>query len=244
MQVSGALRRVGLALGLALTYFAAARAGLALAFVAEQVSPVWPPTGIALAAVLLFGYHVWPGIWLGAFLVNLGVQEPTGTAAAIAAGNTLEAIAGAWLLHRVAGFHPALERLRDVLGLLGLALVAAMISATMGVASLWLAASSPGRLRPALVDWWLGDAAGALVVTPALLTWGRASAAGRRVVEAAALFGAPGRCASPSSPADSRESPSIRSVLRLSVSHLGGLRLGLAGTARHVGRRASPSGAR
>jgi PAS domain S-box-containing protein len=172
----GAVRRLGLVVALALTYYAAARAGLALAFVAEQVSPVWPPTGIALAAVLLLGYHVWPGIWLGAFLVNLGAGEPTATAAGIAAGNTLEALAGAWLSHRVVGLQPTLERLRDVLGLLGVALVATMISATVGVASLCLGAVQPcSRSAELWWIWWLGDAIGAFVVTPVLLTWTRAS---------------------------------------------------------------------
>jgi PAS domain S-box-containing protein len=191
-MASGAVQRLGLVLALALTYYGAASAGLALAFVAEQVSPVWPPTGIALAAVLLFGYHAWPGIWLGAFVVNLGAQEPTGTAAGVAVGNTLEALAGAWLLHRMVGLQPALERLRDVLGLLGVALVATMISATVGVASLCLGGVQPcSRFAELWWIWWLGDAIGAFVVTPVLLTWTRApwrrwTAA--RVVEAAALF--------------------------------------------------------
>src|SRR5262249_31145607 len=83
---------------LAAVYFAAAKLGLSLAFAAEQVSAVWPPTGIALAAVLLFGYRVWPGITLGAFLANATAHEPLATAGGIALGNTLEALAGAWLL--------------------------------------------------------------------------------------------------------------------------------------------------
>jgi PAS domain S-box-containing protein len=147
-----------------------------MAFVAEQVSPVWPPTGIALAAVLLLGYRVWPGIWLGAFAANLGAHEPTGTAAGIALGNTLEALGGAWLLHRIGSARPALDRLREVLGLLGpAALIATAISATVGVASLCLGRVHPwSRYGELWWIWWLGDAIGVLVVTPVLLTWARA----------------------------------------------------------------------
>jgi integral membrane sensor domain MASE1 len=72
--------------------------------VAEQVTVVWPPSGIALAALLVLGFRVWPGVWLGALAANLLAHEPVVTAAAIATGNTLEAVGGAWLLNRV-GFH-------------------------------------------------------------------------------------------------------------------------------------------
>src|ERR1700731_2790877 len=94
---------------------AAAKLGLTLAFVAEQVTLVWPPTGIALAALLLFGYRLWPGIALGAFLANATANEPLPVACGIAVGNTLEAVVGAWLLQRLIGFRNPLERLRDVL---------------------------------------------------------------------------------------------------------------------------------
>src|SRR6478736_1498416 len=90
-------------LALAGVYFGAARLGLSLAFLAEQVTVVWPPTGIALAAVLLFGPRVWPGIALGAFLANVSVHAPPLVACGIATGNTLEALTGAWLL-RLLGF--------------------------------------------------------------------------------------------------------------------------------------------
>src|SRR5262245_5336570 len=82
----------------AAVYFGAAKVGLTMAFVAEQVTAVWPPTGIALVALLVFGYRAWPGIALGAFLANATTNAPLPTAAGIALGNTLEALAGAWLL--------------------------------------------------------------------------------------------------------------------------------------------------
>jgi len=109
--------RLVLGLALAAVYFGAAKLGLTMAFVAEQVTTVWPATGIALAAVVVLGPSVWPAIALGALLANLTVHEPLGTAAAIAAGNTLEALVGGWLLRRL-GFRSSLERLRDVLGLI------------------------------------------------------------------------------------------------------------------------------
>src|SRR5262249_29310309 len=102
---------------LAAAYFGAAKVGLTMAFVAEQVTAVWPPTGIALAALLLFGSRAWPGIALGAFLANATTHAPLATAAVITLGNTLEALAGAWLLRRLAKFNMALERVQDVLAL-------------------------------------------------------------------------------------------------------------------------------
>src|SRR5689334_1735121 len=105
------------ALGVAAPYFAAAKLGLTMALVAEQVTAVWPPTGTALAAVLSFGPRIWPGIALGALLANATTNAPLATASGIAVGNTLEALVGAWLLRRLVPFDPSLERLRSVLGL-------------------------------------------------------------------------------------------------------------------------------
>ena len=158
---------------LAAVYFGAAKLGLTMAFVAEQVTAVWPPTGIALAALLLFGSRVWPGIILGAFLANATANAPLGTAAGIALGNTLEALLGAWLLRRLVGFDKALERVQDVFGLVALAAgLSTMVSATIGATSLCLGGLKPWTAYPALWSvWWLGDALGNLVVAPLLLTW-------------------------------------------------------------------------
>jgi two-component system CheB/CheR fusion protein len=158
-------------LAVALVYFAAAKLGLTMAFVAEQVSPVWPPTGIALAAMLL-DRRLWPGIALGAFFANLTAHEPVATAAGIATGNTLEAVLGAWLLRR-SGTRPSLERLRDVLALIGLAaLGSTTVSATIGVTSLCLGGVQPWHDFGSLWwVWWIGDAMGDLVMAPLLLVW-------------------------------------------------------------------------
>src|SRR5438128_460998 len=88
------LGKLGIVAGIAAIYFSAARLGLPFG-IGEQVTPAWQPSGIALAAVVLCGYRVWPGVMLAAFLANLGVDEPRLTACGIAVGNTLEALLGA-----------------------------------------------------------------------------------------------------------------------------------------------------
>jgi PAS domain S-box-containing protein len=167
------LRGAALAVATAAVYFAAARIGLALAVTVEQVSMVWPATGVALAAVIRFGPRwTWPGIALGAFGANLLLQEPIFTAAGIAAGNTLEAVVGALALQRV-GFRPSLERLRDALALMILAAGAATtLSASVGAASLCAGGVHPWTAYGHLWwTWWIGDGLGALIVTPAILVW-------------------------------------------------------------------------
>lgn len=157
----------------AVAYVAAAKLGFTLAFATKQVTAVWPPTGIALAALLLWGYRVWPGIWLGAFASNAISSEPVWTAAAIATGNTLAPVFGNFLLRRFGGFENGLERVRDVLllALFGSA-VAMTVSATNGVAELALARIVPwSAFLSVWWVWWAGDAMGVLFVAPLLLTW-------------------------------------------------------------------------
>jgi signal transduction histidine kinase len=184
--------RVGI---LVAAYFGSGKLGLLLADVYGNVTPVWPTTGIALAAILLGGYHLWPGIALGAFLVNASTGVPLAAVFGIAVGNTLEAVSGAYLLHRVIGFRNPPERFQDVLGFALLAAgLSTMLSASIGVASLGLAGVIPWTdYGAAWRVWWLGDAMGALVVAPMLyLTrqgWPRIS--GRRLrfaAEAGALL--------------------------------------------------------
>jgi PAS domain S-box-containing protein len=177
--------------GLAAVYFLTARLGLSLG-VAEQVTAIWPPTGIALAALLTFGPALWPGVWGGALLANLAASEPLGTALGVATGNTLEALAGAWLLRR-AGFSHDIDRLRDVLSLVVLVAVGATaISATVGVTSLCVGGVQPWtRFEDLWIVWWLGDAMGALLVAPLLLTWQRwrwSQWSAARAAECAVLF--------------------------------------------------------
>ncbi len=157
---------------LAGVYVAGAKGAFALAFVHTSIAPVWLPSGIALAGVLLLGFRAVPGVWLGAFLFNATTPVPLWVSAGIAVGNTLEAVTGVWLLRRV-GFRHGLDRVRDVLALGGLAALAGTaISASVGVASLWAANVLTGReVASSWLLWWSGDAVGILTITPLLLLW-------------------------------------------------------------------------
>ena len=154
-------------------YFAAGRLGLATPFTSGNVSPVWPASGIALAAILLWGYRVSPGIAVGAFLVNFWSPVPHTAAVGLAAGNTLAAVTGAFLLHQIPDFHPSLSRLQDVLGLIVFAAMGStMVSASVGVAVLFATHVHPWtNVGTAWLMYWLGDAMGVLLVAPLALTF-------------------------------------------------------------------------
>ncbi|MFH0352337.1 MAG: MASE1 domain-containing protein [Chromatiales bacterium] len=125
-------------------YVATAKLGLMYAVVGNTVTLVWPPSGIAVAALLVYGYRLVPGIALGALLVNLGTGIPLLTAGGIAMGNTLEAMTGVLLLTRLTRFHNSLDRLRDVFALIvSAALCSTMVGASLGVAALALAGTIP-----------------------------------------------------------------------------------------------------
>jgi hypothetical protein len=94
--------------------FLGGKVGLAIPFTSGNVSPVWPPAGIAMAAMLVVGYRIWPAVAIAAFLVNFFTPIPHVAALGIAVGNTVGPLAGIWLLHRIPRFHPSLTRLRDV----------------------------------------------------------------------------------------------------------------------------------
>jgi len=176
---------------LAAVYFAAAKLGLSLASGVQQVTLVWPPTGIAVAATVLLSWRIWPALCVGAFLANVTAGETVPVALGIAAGNTAEAVAAGWLLRR-AGFDPALARVGDVLALIGLAgAVATAIAASIGTASLCLGGIH-GWPRATTIwwTWWVGDALSVLILAPFLLTWspaGRVPRAPGRPLEAALL---------------------------------------------------------
>src|SRR4030095_12427916 len=123
---------IGIIALVALVYFGAAKLGLSLAIIHANVSPVWPPTGVAIAAVLLFGYRMWPGLFVGAFAANvLLTPAPVVADVLIAVGNTLEAICAALLLERV-GFHRSLDRAKDVFKFVVVTMISTMVSATFG----------------------------------------------------------------------------------------------------------------
>ena len=155
-----------------LVYFVAGKLGLKLAFLNASASAVWPPSGIALAALLLFGYRTWPAICVGAFLVNITTTGDFLTTFGIAAGNTLEAVCGASLVNAFAGGVRAFERAQDVFKFAVAVMVSAVISATLGLTSLVLGDfASWANYGSVWLTWWLGDVAGALVIAPLILLW-------------------------------------------------------------------------
>ncbi|MEU6769957.1 MASE1 domain-containing protein [Streptomyces sp. NPDC046759] len=168
------LRRSGPAVlemcALAALYYGSARLGLLQQLVRGQVTPLWPPSGIAVAGLLLRGPRIWPGIALGAFLVNIALGPSLPAVLAIAAGNTLAPVCS-YLLLRRAGFREQLDRLWDALALIFLgAFTGMLVSATTGTGTLALAGVlRPGDFWPTWSVWWTGDAMGVLVVTPVLL---------------------------------------------------------------------------
>jgi PAS domain S-box-containing protein len=176
------------------TYFGAAKLGLTLAYANSSITAVWAPTGISLAALLLWGIRLWPAVALGAFFANWGTGVPLLTVLGITTGNTLEALAGAYLLMRFARFRCSLERVRDVLALAVLGgVISTMLSATVGVASLRVGGDlSASDMVSAWRVWWLGDMGGDLLVAPFLLTlasaW-RSSFRFERALEAVGLLG-------------------------------------------------------
>jgi signal transduction histidine kinase len=157
---------------LAVIYHLAARLSLKMAYVQANTSPVWPPTGIGLAALLLFGYRLWPGISLGVLIGSLLTGAPFPLALGITVGNTLEALAAAYTLKKIVGLHNELDRIQDVVGLVFASLVCTTIAASLGTLTLMLTGNGAWQDFLAIwVTWWIGDLLGALVVAPILVTW-------------------------------------------------------------------------
>jgi TolB-like protein/integral membrane sensor domain MASE1/class 3 adenylate cyclase/tetratricopeptide (TPR) repeat protein len=157
-------------------YFIAGKLGLMLASLHASASPVWPPAGIALAALLLLGYRAWPAIFVGAFLVNVTTAGNVATSFAIAIGNTLEALAGAWLVNRFADGTAPFNRPQGVFKFALAVAISTVIGPAFGVTSLAVAGFADWTNYGAIwLTWWLGDATGDLVFTPLVLLWSVAS---------------------------------------------------------------------
>ena len=187
-------RYLGTVATVALVYFGAAKFGLSLAFSTKQVTALWPPTGIAVGALLLAGYRVWPAIYLAAFAVNALVGDSILVAAGIAVGNTLGPVVARFSLGRLGGFDTSLTRVRDVFGLIVFgAVLGAAVSATSGVATLALGAVIPwSEYGSVWWVWWVGDAMGILVFAPLILSWAaqpRPAWDRAQLVELGTLFG-------------------------------------------------------
>jgi integral membrane sensor domain MASE1/anti-sigma regulatory factor (Ser/Thr protein kinase) len=177
----------------AVAYYTAAKLGLRLALVGRNITPFWPPTGIAVVAFLVLGRSVWPGVALAAFVVNLPITTGVLPAAATAAGNTVAPLVAATLLAKV-GFHRQIDRLRDATAIVFVgALLSMTISASVGTGVLVASGALPADELPgSWAVWWAGDAMGVLVVTPFVLSlvqpWRRPGRPRWRHLEAAVLF--------------------------------------------------------
>lgn len=167
------LRNLAVIAALTAVYFSTAELGLELASVHPSATLVWPPTGIAFAALLLLGYWVWPGIFLGAYLANITTQGSVATCLGIAAGNTLEGLMGVYLVNRFANGRHVFDRQEDVFKFTFLAaILSTTVSPTFGVASLALGGYADwDSYGPIWLTWWLGDATGNLIVAPLLVLW-------------------------------------------------------------------------
>jgi integral membrane sensor domain MASE1 len=159
--------------GIAVIYVGLAKLSLALASIHPSATPIWPPTGYALAAILLLGYRVSPAIFLGALVANVTTAGSVGTSLAIATGNTLESLVGAYLINRWSDGRSTFDTPAGVARFAVICFVpSTMISATLGVGSLSLAGYADwSEVRSIWTTWWMGNLAGALVITPVIVLW-------------------------------------------------------------------------
>ncbi len=168
----GILAHVAELVSVALIYFVCAKAGLALASINPSATPIWPPTGFALAVLILRGAGLWPAVFWGALVANATTAGSLYTSCAIATGNTLEAVVGCQLVNAFAGGRSTFSTPANVAKFALISMTSTTLSASIGVGSLALGgyAEWPNFL-PIWTTWWLGDLAGALVVTPILILW-------------------------------------------------------------------------
>jgi signal transduction histidine kinase/CheY-like chemotaxis protein len=188
---------VGGTMLLALAYYVAARLGLQLEFDTTQATPVWPPSGLAFAALLLFGARLSGGVFLGAFLANLvdfyakakgaaglaagdflghaaGHPDQVIASATIGLGNMLEAVVGSALVRRLVSLPDISDTIRSAFLFLLTALTCCLIASSIGVASLLAIGALPTELLSAAwFTWWLGDATGIWIITPLIMAWAR-----------------------------------------------------------------------
>ena len=158
---------------LTLIYFVAEKLGLKLAFVHPFLSPIWLPSGLALAAALLYGYRVWPAIFVGAFLSHVATSVPSFL---IPVGVTLEGLAGAYLVNKFAHGVKAFDTAKGVFLFVFLGCICApLISPTIGIGEFYLVGHSPSNLGVVWLTWWIAHGIGILLVTPFLVLLLRSS---------------------------------------------------------------------
>src|SRR6266853_4856568 len=187
-------KEILIGLGVCAAYIVAGKLSLLLASVHPSATPVWPPTGIAIATLVALGVRYWPSIFAGAFFVNITTAGSILTSIGIATGNTLEAYIASFLVIRYANARHAFEWTKDIVLFAFFAgILSTPVAATLGVTSLVLGGFAPWS-QSALIwrTWWLGDAAGALIFTPFLLLWtskkARLKWTGKQFLELSALF--------------------------------------------------------
>ena len=162
-------------------YFTFAGLGLHLASINPSATPIWPPTGLAIAAILLWANRIAPAIFIGAFLINQFTAGSIFTSLAIAGGNTLEAVIAGYLVRHWAEGEQVFDTPTGVAKFTLISLAATIVSATIGVSSLTLAGyAEMSNFIPVWLTWWLGDVAGALVVTPVVVLWTKSEPASFR----------------------------------------------------------------
>jgi signal transduction histidine kinase len=183
MQTAQPRFPVAWTLALAIVYFAASELGLSMAQMHTSVSPVWPPTGIAIACLLLAGSRLWPGVFAGALAANLSTGVGSAAAAGIATGNTLEALVAVHLVRGFIGDGNPLDTPAGVLRFVSIAALASTVSATVGTTSLFAAGEiARDRFLPLWGTWWLGDTSGAIVVAPLILSFWTRRRAGEKAI--------------------------------------------------------------
>lgn len=156
-------------------YFVTGRLGLDIPYVGLQITLFWLPTGISVAALLRWGWRYWPGIFIGAVLVNFTINPSLLLAAGIALGNTLAPLLAMWLL-KLTKFSHDLIHPKDIAKLIMAAFLGMLVSALSGVCMLLLAAAIPWEAAfHSFLSWWMGDAVGVLLAAPLLLTINRNS---------------------------------------------------------------------
>ena len=159
-------------------YFALADLGLHLASINPSATPIWPPTGLAIAAILLWGNRIAPAIFIAAFLINQVTAGSIFTSLAIAGGNTLEAVIAGYLVGHWAKGEQVFDTPTGIAKFTLISLAATLVSATIGVSSLTVAGyAEMSSFISVWLTWWLGDLAGALVVTPVVVLWAKSEPA-------------------------------------------------------------------
>ena len=155
----------------AVAYFALARLGLCFATITANTSPIWPPSGLALGALIVGGLRLWPGVACGALAAAISAGAPPWAAVAMAAGNTLEPVVTVVLLRRLFGFQVEFEQPRHVVGFVLLhGAIGAPLSAALGTGALWLCgAIAPAQAATSWLTWWGGNFTGGVVLGPLLI---------------------------------------------------------------------------